>query len=278
MTSSSRPRRRIVAGIATAAVLVAIGAAANAQSGGGNDGGDAPAPRVGGAEALSPAETGFVPITPCRIVNTQNSAGRIGVGETRSYRMHGNTAAQGGAAACGISPEATALEMTVTAALPVGTGYLRVFPQAGVEPNATFLNFSGPNISNTGTVRVTPGAGSNFRVKAYGSAVHVIVDVAGYYVDPMVAVVSASGSLVRGTTGTSALKQSTGSYRVTFTRNVQGCTLTAALGSTAGGFPPTAGTAMAGFSDTAIQTDVYIETRNGAGASTDLPFHLTVTC
>jgi hypothetical protein len=132
---------------------------------------------VAGAEPST-----FVPIWPCRIVNTQNSAGPLAANEERFYRMHGNTSAQGGAADCGIPQAATALEMTITSVSAAGDGYLRVGSVQQSLPTATFLNYSDlMNIGNTGAVPVSSNAQSSFRIRAFVASTHVVVDVNGYY-------------------------------------------------------------------------------------------------
>ena len=48
------------------------------------------------------------------------------------------------------------------------------------------------------TTRDSCGAASDLRVKAFGSATHVVIEVQGYYIKPMAAVVSSTGALVTG--------------------------------------------------------------------------------
>lgn len=256
-------------GAVVVVALLSVGAYAGAQSGDGGGDGRPPIPegepRAGSA---SPTENGFVPIAPCRIVNTQTPAGPIGAGATRSYRMHGNTSSQGGAASCGIPASATALEVTAHAVSAAGTGYLRVFPATGAEPNATFMNYGRSlNQSNTGTIAVTPGTGNNFRVKAYLAQTHVIVDVAGYYVPDLFASVQLHGPVVVGNGVNGTSKTGTGVYTVTFNRNVEGCGF--AVG------PWTSGEAAA----TAVSgSTVTVRTYNSAGTGADRGFDLTVHC
>lgn len=95
---------------------------------------------------------------------------------------------------------------------------------------------------------------------------------------PMYAVVSAAGSIVRGAATTGILKQGVGSYRIEFNRSVATCAFIGSLSSTGGGFPPAGGNVGFAFSDTATPNDIYVETRNAAGAFTDLPFHVQVIC
>jgi hypothetical protein len=219
---------RKAAGVAVVAMAASIGTMAAGAEGEVPDQGP-PTPR---ALATSPAESVLVPIAPCRIVNTQNPAGKVGDGEVRSYRMAGNTASQGGAAACGIPAYATALEVSVTAVLSDGPGYLRLFPTGQPEPNATFLNYGGDhNIGNVGTIQVTSGLLPNFSVKAYRSPTHVVIDVTGYYATDLSALVLAQGGLWDGNGVTDSYKESVGDYRIRFDRTLQGCAMTATNGS-----------------------------------------------
>lgn len=270
-----RWKTAVVAAIA-AAGLVAGGAVAASVGDSNNPEAPASESRAG---AASPAETGFVPITPCRVVNTATSgAGRFAPGQTRAYETQGNTSGQGGAASCPIPAGATALEINITAPSALGEGYVRVAPAGVAIPNATFMNFTDTfNASNAGAVRITPGTGNNLQVRVFNASTHIVIDVLGYYVDPPIAVVAANGTLVRGMAGATAIRQSLGNYRVEFGRDVTGCAFTATLGSVGGGFPPTAGEVFVARSD-GNADGVYVETRNAAGAEADLPFHLTVTC
>ncbi len=140
-----------------------------------------------------PAGTVFVPVTPCRVVDTRSSS-PVAAGGTRTFQVAGTgLSAQGGASAgCGIPDEALAVEVSVTAPAPPGTGFLRAWPADSSAPNATMVNFSsGQGTTNTGAVRLssTPGS-ADLTVGAFGSAAQVIVDVQGYFVasDPTGAV------------------------------------------------------------------------------------------
>lgn len=94
---------------------------------------------------------------------------------------------------------------------------------------------------------------------------------------PMFAVVNSDGTLARGYAISSVVRQATGSYRLTWNRDIQTCAFIGATGGPAGGFPST-GTVAATFSDTAQTDDIYVQTRNTAGALTDLDFHIQVVC
>ena len=98
------------------------------------------------------------------------------------------------------------------------------------------------------------------------------------FVQPLIAVVNADGSLSRGSEGTSS--ESTGgvgSYRVFFSRDITSCAFTASIGlsgsegTSAPGFITVVGAAVS-------SAGVFVTTDDAAGASTNLGFHLVVTC
>lgn len=264
-------RTKVVGAVVAGALALSAGAVVGAQAQ------QQQAPPTNKAGSSSPTESSFVPITPCRIVNTQNPAGKLSAGEVRSYHMHGNTSEQGGAAACGIPSVATALEMSITAVGAEGNGYLRVYPAGQPEPNATFLNYTDVfNAENAGTVRVQAGLGNNLSVKAYQKRTHVVIDVLGYYVANPIAVVSSAGNLLRGSAASGASRDSLGTYRVTFNRNVSGCVYTGGLHDPATEFGNEGDIAIA--TSAATPQGIYVQTYNAAGNLADLDFHVTVTC
>jgi hypothetical protein len=91
------------------------------------------------------------------------------------------------------------------------------------------------------------------------------------------AVVNANATLARGSHVSSVVTTTTGNYRVIFDRNVRNCAyvatigLSGASGTSAPGFVTTVGDALS-------VNGVFVTTDNVAGASTDLGFHLDVTC
>ena len=124
---------------------------------------------------IEPA-AGFVPITPCRVVDTRQTGDRLGPGATRSWRVRG-------AGGCGIPSTARAVEATITAVRPNGAGFFRAWPSNAPQPNATFLNYTDQGISNSGAI--TLGSATNdLSVKNYGGAADFVIDVQGYFVEP----------------------------------------------------------------------------------------------
>jgi hypothetical protein len=272
-----RTKMKVVAAVVAGVLALSTGTLVGAQAGETSNTGGPAAPPTPKSGSSSPTESNFVPITPCRIVNTQNPAGKLNVGEVRSYRMSGTTADQGGAVACGIPSTASALELTITAVGAEGNGYLRVYPSNQAEPNATFLNYTNLfNAENAGTVRVAGGLGNNLSVKAYQRRTHVVIDVLGYYVPELMAVVSSAGNIVRGNGSAQADKEGTGVYRVNFNRNVSGCAFTGGLHDAGTGNGTEGDIAIAGNGNN--PNGVYVQTYNEAGAAADSEFHVVVTC
>lgn len=230
-------------------------------------------------------ESKFVPVAPCRIYDTRNGAGRspIGAGTFRIAKIRGpedfggQFAAQGGkAGGCGISPDATSVVATFTAVSPAGTGYLRAWPSGSPEPNATLLNYiRGFNPSNTATVTICNvgcGVASDLRMKAFDASTHVVIDVQGYTIKPLSAVVESSGTLQKGSRVVSTSRPFQGQYLVEFDRPVDGCSYTATVDGTSGN-----GYAMVG-PDSADSTRVYVFTSDANGALQNRRTNLLVTC
>jgi len=131
---------------------------------------------------------GYVPLAvPCRVVDTRVVGGVIAAGGSRAFQVAGtgvNFVAQGGTAGgCGIPAGVTAAEVTVTAISPSGSGYLRVAPNDGSNPTATFLSYSsGIGIANTGTVTMSAaGDLKDLLVRNFVGATQLVIDVQGYF-------------------------------------------------------------------------------------------------
>lgn len=147
-------------------------------------------PSLAGAPA--PAGTAFIPIEPCRIVDTRIAGGKFGGGgEQRDYYaieiVEGDIAGQGGnAGGCGIPTTVHAVHMVLTAVDPNNKGWVRAWPYPETEPNATVLNFvGGENISVSVPVLVCQFfCDFEWTAKNYGAGIHLVVDVVGYYQPP----------------------------------------------------------------------------------------------
>ena len=125
---------------------------------------------------------GFVPVAPCRIVDTRPSGGKSGAfggpalaaGTTRDIPIPSGS--------CGIPATAGAYSLNVTAAPRGYLGYLSVWPSGSAFPMVSTLNsFTGAIVANAAIVP----AGTSGSVAVMASdATDVIIDINGYYTTP----------------------------------------------------------------------------------------------
>lgn len=140
---------------------------------------------IGLVAATSPEEaTAYVPITPCRLLDTRAGEFNVGpkstpVGADETYTAE----ATGDHGECiGIPTDATGLQLNVTALGATDPTFVTVWGD-GDRPNSSNLNplpGDGP-VPNSVTTGLTPAGAINL-YNAFGS-VDVIVDIAGYYSD-----------------------------------------------------------------------------------------------
>jgi hypothetical protein len=273
-------------GLVTVLALGALSAGAFASAQGAEGESTTPPPVRAGAD--SPTTSAFVPITPCRLVNSQNSAGAFADGETRSYNMFDPAEIQpqgGNPAGCGIPAHATGLELSITSVLAEGEGYLRIGPNHVVIPTATFHNYSDVmNATTAGSVRVTPGQPDSFKIRVFEASTHVVVDALGYYVSQPFAVIDDPNgdtnlSVVRHNGVTQAQEVAVGSTELTFNRDITGCGYQATIGHPGqlgvGGPDPGYATVTG---VTGEPTRVRIRTFEADGDAVDRPYHLQITC
>jgi len=125
----------------------------------------------------------YVPVTPCRAVDTRASTPLGSVG-ARPFRIGGvgEGFAQQGGAACGVPEDATAVEVSFTAVGPPTTGFARLWPGDRTEPGAAALNFgAGQSTTNSGTVALSGSGLIDLIARNYGTGTHFLVDVLGYF-------------------------------------------------------------------------------------------------
>lgn len=268
---------KVLAGVLAVLALSSGGAVALAASGG-EPATQAPPDSRGN---LSPnRSTTYVPLTPCRVFSTTPaSVDGFGIQETRSVRVVGNLAAQGGqAAGCGIPAAASGIEASISATFNQGAGYVRAYPAGQGEPQATFLNYTAAGAStNTGAVTITPGGGNAFTIKNYGSATDVVVDVQGYYIRPLYVLVNPNGSVQGSSRLNGIQKQGTGLYLVDFQVDTDTCSRSVTVGRSRTIDPASAGFGTAQISTTDAN-QINVQTYDTAGNLADRAFLLEVTC
>lgn len=155
----------------------AIGAAIAVTLGGGGLG-------VVNAIQTSGERATYVPITPCRLLDTRAAAGvpgrhtPVGPGETHTQSAHGDNGQ-----CTAIPADATALTLNVTALDATSPTYLTFWPADQAQPNASHLN---PDVGAPPTpnaVNVDLSAAGQFKIFNERGSTGVIVDITGYYVD-----------------------------------------------------------------------------------------------
>jgi hypothetical protein len=152
--------------------------------------------RLAAAKALGNPESElvFVPLPPCRVIDTRLGGGMLAPGVTRHFEIAGsaNFAAQGGnASGCGVplgatTPVAAAVFINVVAVGPTGPGHLTGWEFGQPPPNAAILSFSdvpGLNIAN-GVILPIAGVATSDKdlsIVAGVSSAFVVADVTGYF-------------------------------------------------------------------------------------------------
>jgi hypothetical protein len=158
----------------------------------------------------APENLVYVPLPPCRVADSRVATdpayvGRLGAGVARTFFLRGPSrdysGQGGGASGCGIpgltaAPgglrnEATAVAVNIVAVSPLGGGHLTAWAAGDPEPAASVINFQqltpGLNLANgiiltaCHQVGAAPCDTGDLAIRAHGAAVHVVVDVVGYF-------------------------------------------------------------------------------------------------
>jgi hypothetical protein len=278
MTISTRTRRAATALVGATALVIGVAGAGSAL--GAADPSNPHPPSLApdpAAVASIPAgsEKQFVPVAPCRIIDTRESGGALVAGQRVFDATLANYAVQGGkAGSCNIPSYATSVQLNLGAiSRNDKTSDIKGWATGTAEPLASLLNYnpSGP-VANMVTMPVN-GAGQ-FTLKTPGAA-HIFADVAGYFVKPLYVAVNSDGSIWQGKASgvTSVARTSTGRYTVTFERDVKGCAPAASdyLFSTNHDVSPDN-------DDSYPANVVQVGIANAANAATDARFFLSMTC
>jgi hypothetical protein len=185
------------------------------------------------AASIAPvrSETVFVPVAPCRIVDTRAGTGtnrtRFAPNATRSYVVAGTTGfpAQGGkSGGCGIPASATGIAASVIAVNPSAKGAFRAWAAGSAAPTANVLNYGTITASSGATVGVRPGGGSGLSVKNLDGRTDLVVDVTGYYAPQMHGLIGPSGLYAGSSRIISSTSTGVGTYQVVFDQDVSYCT------------------------------------------------------
>jgi hypothetical protein len=116
------------------------------------------------------APSRFVPVQPCRLLDTRAAAGAVPADGTIDVQV---------VSGCGVPSNATAAALTITVDHPGGAGFVTAWPAGSARPMTSVLNYrSGEIVANSQLVQL--GAGG--RVSLYTlAATAIVVDVSGYF-------------------------------------------------------------------------------------------------
>jgi uncharacterized repeat protein (TIGR01451 family) len=123
----------------------------------------------------------YFTLAPCRLVDTRNATGPYGgpaldANVDRTFDVDGGT--------CSIPAAATAVFLNVTVVSPTVTGNLRIYPTGTPLPTVSALNYAaGQTRGNNGIFKLGPGGQINVRAAQASGTAHVVIDVAGYFVE-----------------------------------------------------------------------------------------------
>jgi hypothetical protein len=121
------------------------------------------------------AQTGpfqYFPLSPCRAVDTR-SGPAFGSDTTRNFQIRG---------VCGVPTTAKAVSLNVTITQATASSFLTVWPSGTTRPVVSMINFeaSDPALGNGVIVGVSTNTQDLSVYNNFG-AVHVIIDVTGYF-------------------------------------------------------------------------------------------------
>ena len=128
-----------------------------------------------GNPAVETSSLQFIPITPCRLVDTRNGNGPYGgpglsAGQTRTFSVPGGS--------CGIPSSAEAFSLNVTAMPSQAIVQLLVWPTGQPQPLATTLTSDGRVKASAEIV----AAGTSGQINVYSSgSTQLAIDINGYF-------------------------------------------------------------------------------------------------
>jgi hypothetical protein len=126
----------------------------------------------------------YVPITPCRVMDTRPAPDNVGARTTPLAAQETHTISVLGAnGQCTIPLDASGVAMNVTAVNPTDASYLTIFPADATKPLASSVNWVAMQGATPNSV--TSDVSVDGKVSFFNNAgnVDVIADVVGYFVD-----------------------------------------------------------------------------------------------
>lgn len=142
----------------------------------------------------------FVPVSPCRILDTRLAGGAMAANTNRSFDVTAvsDYSFQGGAASncdgVGAAGSFAIAAINFTVVEPVvgltgggqpGTGFITAYPFLGTQPLvATMVYKNGINLSNLTLIKLDQGASANELTVYTSHQTHLAADIVGYLINP----------------------------------------------------------------------------------------------
>jgi hypothetical protein len=143
----------------------------------------------------------FVPVTPCRILDTRVAGGAILANTTRGFDVTAvsNYAFQGGDSSncggVGAAGSFAAAVINFTVVTPAAAGYITAFPFGATQPLAATVNYVAGDVrGNLAVVKLDQGPSAN-ELSVYTFAqTHLVGDIVGYFINSSQPVFECVGS------------------------------------------------------------------------------------
>lgn len=133
----------------------------------------------------------YVPVTPCRILDTRIAGGPIAANTSRDFDVTDVTSysIQGGdASTCGVGDKgdfaAAAINMTVVS--PSASGYVTAYPHLASRPTAASANYVAGELRNSLAIVRLDQSPATYEMTIYSYAqTHLVADIVGYFREPV---------------------------------------------------------------------------------------------
>jgi len=146
----------------------------------------------GSTQALGDADTDlvFVPVNPCRIIDTRLAGGAIAANSVRHFDVTAVSgyASQGGDSGncnTGNAGSFAAAVINFTVVTPTAAGYITAFPYLATQPLAATVNYTTGDIrGNLATIQLDQGASASEMSVYTFAQTHLVADIVGYFINP----------------------------------------------------------------------------------------------
>lgn len=170
----------------------------------------------------------FVPVTPCRIIDTRVAGGVIPANTTRGFDVTttGSYAGQGGEASdcngVGSAGSFAAAAINFTVVTPSTAGYITAFPFQASQPLAATVNYGAGEIRGNFAVVKLDQTALALEMNVYSFAqTHLVADIVGYFIRPQatalecVEKVSTGATIAAGSFGSQSTPSCDAGYTIT---------------------------------------------------------------